>query len=122
MSKSAFSTLLATAGLLAACGHSTPPCQLHARYRHVTDDIGSADLSFNPTSPGHFIARESGLKNFVGMATFSEGVLRIVFQTADGYSGTYTWELDPTCANGQGRLDVQSGGSGTHHSTLSAIE
>jgi hypothetical protein len=121
MSRRAFQVVVALTGLLFACQNRTT-CQLHSRYRQNTDDVGEAELSFSPNGPGHFIVRQTDVKNFMGTATFSEGVLRVIFQTANGYAGTYTWELDPTCMTGKGRLDFEKGGTGTHRSTLTTLE
>jgi hypothetical protein len=110
------------AASLAACQHKSSACQLRSRYEHVTEGVGKAELTFTPNGPDHYIVHESGLGNFTGIGTFMEGVLRVVFETANGYSGTYTWDLDPTCTTGKGRLEFKTGGTGTHDSQLSALE
>jgi hypothetical protein len=109
-------------GALALLGCHSNQCQLKPRYQHDTEGVGTAELTFTPSSKDHYNVRETGLGNFAGIATFSEGVLRIVFETRDGHSGTYTWDLDSTCTSGKGKLEFKTGGSGTHDSKLTAIE
>lgn len=89
-------------------------CKLAGKWLQVAEGVGSSMWTIDDTGK----ATESGLGAATGTATLSGNKLKIEWVTG-GWSGTYEWQLDPTCSKSvDGILVFKSGGSGTRKSSV----
>lgn len=91
----------AVAGFGEPVAHSSAAttCQLAGTWSQTTQVVGASTWTI--TADGR--AQETGLGYASGTASLSGGVLKITWQTTNGYAGVYKWTLNAQCA-GTGTL------------------
>ncbi len=105
----------------AAGGGGEPDLCPLADWSNEVADLGSSTIYLTGIDDGTgrvIEAREEGMGNFTGTATFANQVLRIDWTTSDGAAGYYEWTLDDACERGTGAVTFTAGGEGSLVSTI----
>lgn len=109
-----------TTGEAGGGGGEEDLCPL-ADWRNEVKDFGTSTIYLTGIDDGSgrkIEAREEGMGNFTGTATYADRVLRIDWQTADGAAGYYEWTLDDACEQGTGTVTFTAGAEGSIESTI----